>query len=206
MADIVNSRELDQAEAMVEFKKIVALVNENWEKDILSPLTITLGDEFQGLIKELRSALTIIFALEEGLIMLNAKFKLRYVLYEGTIDTPINLKVAYGMMGDGLTHAREALDASKHSDRRFNVTLKEFKQSQVLNNTLFLYQKLVDNWNHKDYNLIVNFVLFEDYKKVAKELGKDRSLMWKRRRSLRIDEYLSIKEIASYLVSNVKEP
>jgi hypothetical protein len=109
MADIIDSRKNDQNELMLKFRNVTEEINKSHKKGILSPMTITLGDEFQGVVKNISAAINLILELEEKLMLNNAGFKLRYVLYEGKIDTPINDKIAYGMLGEGLTKAREAL-------------------------------------------------------------------------------------------------
>ena len=48
MADVIGSRGADQAELMLAFKKVVDQANGTL--DFVSPLTITLGDEFQGVV------------------------------------------------------------------------------------------------------------------------------------------------------------
>src|SRR2546421_13076826 len=96
MADIVESSKMEPGQLMADFKKVVELINEKHVKNILSPLTITLGDEFQGVINGAEAALQVIFNIEEELLKLTKPFKMRYVLVEGKIDTPLNRKNAHG--------------------------------------------------------------------------------------------------------------
>ena len=200
MADIIKSRQTDQKPLMINFNAIVNKVNETNAKQFLSPLTITLGDEFQGIVKTVSDALTVIIKLEEEIISRQAGFKLRYVLVEGTVDTPINHQIAYGMLGEGLSKARRALQESKHGSLRFHIDLLNHTKSEALNNSFLIYQKLLENWNvKKDYDLILAFLNLRDYKQVADKLGKTRSQIWKREKSLKINEYISIKEIIHYI-------
>src|ERR1700679_127228 len=107
MADIINSREADQLLLMNNFGEVVSAINVSNKENLLSPLTITLGDEFQGITKGLKEAISVILNIEENIIITGNTFKLRYVIVEGAIDTPINSSIAYGMLGDGLTRARK---------------------------------------------------------------------------------------------------
>jgi SatD family (SatD) len=90
MADIVASRKREPETLMVEFGAAVRSANRELVDGILSPFTITLGDEFQGVVKTLLDATKTILWLEElrhkG--MLNSE--LRYVVNYGDIATPIN--------------------------------------------------------------------------------------------------------------------
>ena len=68
MCDVVKSRNKDQKQLIKELKQTVLFINRKYSKDILSPLTITLGDEFQGIIKNVESGLSIIIEIEEYII------------------------------------------------------------------------------------------------------------------------------------------
>ena len=195
MADIVGSSETAGNKLMKDFKKVVNQVNQQQQDLLLSPLTITLGDEFQGIVKDLKSGLESIMKIEEALIQLQLDFKLRYVLHYGSIETPINTEIAHGMLGRGLATAREKLEALKsEKDSRFFIETGSPKTDALLNNLLFLYQSVLDSWSPKDFGLISAFWEKKDYKKVAEHFGKVNSLMWKRERSLKLKEYHTIKE------------
>lgn len=200
MADIINSGDKNSKQLMIDFQNVVADVNQKNKSLLLSPLTITLGDEFQGVAKNIKSAISLLFLLQERIIKLGAHFKLRYVIVEGAIDTPINEEVAHGMLGEGLTKARKLLEMSKGDERNYHFDLKKMKKAEALEDSLFLYQNIVDGWNlMRDDDLIVKFIELDDYKKVAEKLDKTRSLMWKRRKSLRIEEYFSVKKVINYI-------
>jgi SatD family (SatD) len=200
MADVVGSRKIDQRKLMNNFKEIVQHINENEKGNFLSPATITLGDEFQSVVRNLPAALSIIFKLEEAIIIKEMEFTLRYVLMEGKIETPINKNIAYGMLGPGLTTARECLDNLKDSKNRFYFKLIDVRRGNALNHAFLALQSLIDDWSmKKDYYIVAQFLLHKDYKQVAVELHKERSLMWKREKSLKLAEYYSIKEVIKFI-------
>ena len=200
MADVVGSSRTDQGQLMKDFMAVVKEINQTDKLAFLSPLTITLGDEFQGILKGLNDAVLVIQHLEETLIRTGKSFKLRYVTVEGAIDTPINREIAYGMLGDGLTRARQYIDLLKKSDQRFFFSLKNQAQKKALNNVFIGLQAIIDDWNpERDYYLVTAFLAYRDYKQVAAALKKERSLMWKRNKNLKIDAYLALKEAAVYI-------
>jgi hypothetical protein len=195
MADIVGSSKVAGNKLMKDFQKVVAEINLEQEALLLSPLTITLGDEFQGIVKDLKTGLETIIKIEEALIKHQQDFKLRYVLHYGIIETPINKEIAHGMLGTGLATARKKLEELKgKKDNRFQIDTGNLKTDILLNNLLFLYQSILDSWSPKDYSLISTFWEKQDYKQVAEHFGKVNSLMWKRERSLKLKEYAVIKE------------
>ena len=120
-------------------------------------------------------------------------FKLRYVLVNGEIETPINRKIAYGMLGEGLTRARETINNQKKSGERFFFLTD--KNASELNSLFILYQSFIDDWKPRDFKIVSDFINLDDYKLVAEKNQKSVSLMWKRRKSLKIKEYKTIKNL-----------
>jgi hypothetical protein len=200
MADIVDSRMQNQIDLISDFKKLVSTINTTQSDKIISPLTITLGDEFQGIIKDLPSAIKIIIALDEFILNAQLNFKLRYVLVQGKIDTPINDKIAYEMLGEGLTVARETLISGKKDKNHYQIAVKNMELSDALNSTFFVLQRIRDDWDpQKDYLIAARFIQNIDYKEIALEVNREKSLIWKRKKSLKIEEYTALKNVLLYL-------
>lgn len=196
MADIVQSHLYDQSDLMQVFRQAVQHVNRQFEAHLLSPLTITLGDEFQGVVRDVSAAVAIIWNLETATFLQKKPFELRYVLHEGPIDTPINRHIAYEMLGLGLTEARAFLNEMKGNSQRFRVNLQQTQASALLNEAFVIYLAIKRGWNpEKDRELLQVFFQNPDYKAAAVGLGKSRSLMWKRAKSLQIDAYHAVKSI-----------
>jgi hypothetical protein len=206
MADIVGSRKQDQKRLLSDFKRVVQSINIAHRKDLVSPLTITLGDEFQGVAKDLSSSIRILFALEEEIVRAGRNFKLRHVLDEGAIETPINRESAHAMMGPGLTQARELLEGSKkNGSRRFIINLKDARTGGKRDLAFGIYSSFIDDWNTtRDFPIVSEFLRRDDYKEVASALGKDRSLIWKRERSLKVKEYKAIKALIEGIAKEYK--
>ena len=201
MADIINSGKKEQKPLMEDFKNLIEEVNEIYKADILSPLTITLGDEFQGVIKNLTTSIQIILTLEENRIHKKLNFKLRYVLNQGEIETPINEKIAYEMLGSGLTEARLKLNDSKYKKFRFNIAIDNVLQRSILNDAFKIFENITDKWSLKnDYELASNFIQFKDYKIVSEKMNKTRSLIWKREKTLHMESYYASKNIIQTII------
>jgi len=194
MADVVGSSSKAAKQLMSDFKESIKWMNKLHRKDIQSPLTITLGDEFQGVVKSPSVAIQIMIALEEHLMTLKKPFKLRYVIYEGKIDTETNKMRAYEMLGPALTNARATLNDMKSTKNRFSVHLLNTGIAHQLNLSLFVLQGIIDRWNPTQQKLAMGF-LKSDYRELAKRLKKDPSSMWRRRKSLMMEEYESLKKL-----------
>ncbi|WP_416865528.1 MAG: SatD family protein [Imperialibacter sp.] len=77
MGDIVGSTSKNGAQLMMDFKKVIEATNKKLSDYILSPLTVTLGDEFQGVMMDLLSCLQAMFYLDELVVSLKQEFKIR---------------------------------------------------------------------------------------------------------------------------------
>ncbi len=196
MADIIKSRSKNSNSLMSNLKETVTAINKKFKRQIKSPLTITLGDEFQGIVTDLKSALEILLYVEEAFVHNQYNFKLRYVIMEGVIDTMINNKRAFEMLGDGLTRARENLALLKDTNKRFFISVDHQIVTEILNDAFTVYQSITDGWKlATDYEIVSNFLIYQDYKKVAEVTNRNRSLMWKREKTLNLGSYHAIKNI-----------
>lgn len=197
MADVVGSHAKDSNELMADFQVLVSYTNKIYSESIESPLTITLGDEFQGIVSSAITGIDIILAMEEYILEEEFDFKLRYVLYEGVIETPVNAEIAHEMLGSGLVNARKRLNEMKKDSSRFYVSTKS---STEINKMMKVTQHFIDGWHPKDRSTVSGFLQGHDYKALAKIHQKDESTLWRRRKSLAIDEYLLCKDLIHYLV------
>ncbi|MEL7105101.1 MAG: SatD family protein [Pseudomonadota bacterium] len=109
MGDLVNSEAFeDTAGLHAAFNAAVARQNAAPRPALLSPLTITLGDEFQGLYRALGPA--TLAARDMRFDLLDRGIDCRFVIGSVRIDTPINPNRAWNMMGPGLSEARDLLN------------------------------------------------------------------------------------------------
>lgn len=203
MADIISSRYIKKEEDfMGQFKALTTLANEQFNRQIISPLTITLGDEFQGIVDSAQTLFELVFFLEEQRIGADYTFQLRYSLVHGEIETEINTQIAYEMYGAGLTQAREGLQQAKDSGQHYYIDLKAAPEAQ-LKLCLELYQSIKSEWKPKEYKIVSAFLKHNDYKDLEKiGLYKTRSGAWKKGKSLRIDEYHTVKRLIFLILKN----
>ncbi len=196
MGDIVRSRAYDAPRLRQEFMRLVSSCNESLEEGILSPYTVTLGDEFQGVARSLRSLLETVFYLEETSFQQGLKFKIRYVGLQGEIDTPINRMKAHGMMGHGLTRARELLLKKGRGKARFRFELSDLRVSRQLNRLFLVIDGIVGRWESKDGPLISDMIANSNNIEVGEKHKKNRTQIWKRRKHLLIEEFRALKDAA----------
>lgn len=122
MGDLVRSERAASIEHLHDrFNAAINHQNTSYQQSLASPLTITLGDEFQGLVMSLASALAIARALRFQL--LSEGIECRFAIGLAEPKTPINPDRAWNMMGPGLARTRSKLDEKRtQSLYRFSVT------------------------------------------------------------------------------------
>lgn len=87
------------------------------ELGLVSPFTVTLGDEFQALFAHAAGLWRCIFRIESLL----RPVRLRYGVGVGAIDTEINRASAIGMDGPAFHRAREAVDSLRQDGGSYRV-------------------------------------------------------------------------------------
>ena len=176
---------------------MIKATNRNFEDELKSPLTITLGDEFQGVPASLNTCLDIIFHLEEALLLLNHPFEMRYVCVSGEINTPINPHIAHGMMGPGLTKARELLTRKSRSRPKYHTLIDE--KDRMRNQLFSALADIQSHWRKDDYKLIYHMINNESDAQIGDTFDKHRTQIWKFRNKYLISAYQNLKEVIFHL-------
>jgi hypothetical protein len=113
IGDIVASRELPaRAQFQRRLKGVLQTLNGR-RKTLVSPYTLTLGDEFQAVYRDAETVFADAFAVLAEIAPVQARFALAV----GEIVTPINPAQAIGMDGPAFHRARSRLEQLK-ADRR----------------------------------------------------------------------------------------
>ena len=196
MGDIVASRAHEAKRLSRSFRRLVAGCNAVLEPEILSPYTITLGDEFQGVARSLEAALRAIFYLEETGLKMGLEYRLRYVLLRGAIETRLNRRVAHGMVGPGLARARAMLTDKRRGRPRFTFDLPDRRLAEQLGGLFTAIDGITARWPREDGSLVCDMLASDSNGDVGAKHGKDRTQVWKRRKNLLITEYKALKRLA----------
>jgi hypothetical protein len=142
IGDIVASRKIrDRASAQ---KKLTAAIRQLNRKNsgLLSPYTITLGDEFQAVYARADH----IFSNIMNILLALYPEQIRFSIGVGTIDTPINKQQAIGMDGPAFYMARQGIEQLKSSGYLFITNGLHAEQQAIVNHSLFLVSHQVSKW------------------------------------------------------------
>lgn len=142
IADVVGSRQLDHREdAQRRLEAVLEELNEDGNQ-LLSPYTITLGDEFQALFSAADRVFPDLLAVMRALHPVG----LRFALAIGALSTPVNPVQAIGMDGQAFYRARDLLERMKKQDLTIAVAGLP-GDDQLLDGALSLLNHHIRKWH-----------------------------------------------------------
>ncbi len=122
IGDMIKSRKVNhRKELQTKLEDVLTKINFDYEKFIESKFLITVGDEFQGLLKPSAPIYQMICSIVESLYPVQVRFGLGL----GGITTPVK-EIALGMDGPAFYAAREALDIAYGKKEHAIVFKSEF--------------------------------------------------------------------------------
>ena len=132
MGDVTSSRDFSARAVQDYLQNAVDHANSGKPSDILSPLTVTLGDEFQGIVRDFRTLCELVFRLQLWRLEQHVPFELHYSLVRGELETDINPDIAHGMLGQALSRARQLVSSKGRSRPRYNVDTGNMTTTLIL--------------------------------------------------------------------------
>ena len=134
IGDMRGSRSAPRrAELQKLMERGLVRINEEFGERLGAGFVITLGDEFQGLLRKPEEAVRVLVALDS---VFGGDIPIRYGLGWGAISTELR-ELAVGMDGPCFHNAREAVERGKRADRW--ATVSGFgEDDEVLNGLLWL--------------------------------------------------------------------
>ena len=200
IGDIIESRHLaNRAQQQEALNQVLDNLNDRYQAHLASRFSLTLGDEFQGLVKVGAPIFQMIDELRLALPDLN----LRFGLGLGEILTSINPALSLGADGPAYWRAREAIQQvhQLHHYETVHVYLVTGQEDQdaTLNHSLALSEFVRSSWiqsQMETFRTILDLGYYQsrfDQKRVASALGLSSSAFAKRMKSSGIKLYLDVK-------------
>lgn len=177
IGDIVASRDVDnriklQRRLSEAIHKVNAVSN-----SLLSPYTITLGDECQAVLRNAEGLFRDIFTVRKKI----HPSKIRFSIGIGGVATSINPDMAIGMDGEAFYAAREGLDELKKSKGMLSVRGLKCRSAALLEETLSLVSWLSSDWEKNRLGVLLGFIQEQPAAQIAKELGISRQAVYQNR-------------------------
>lgn len=156
IADVISSKKIVERDKFQEIlADILQKINEQFSQNIISNLTITLGDEFQGLVNDTMAALLIVDLIHLELRLktkaeINSEIILRWGIGIGEMSTPIlNQQQSIGSDGPAYWFARKAIE-DIHQRNDYGKTnekiVTNFGQDERINSTIRLQNVIRNQW------------------------------------------------------------
>ncbi len=145
IGDVRGSRQAaDRASVQERLEKGLQQVNQENEAALAASFAITLGDEFQGLLRQAEAAMAVLVSMEIAL----PGIPIRYGLGWGGLSTHLR-EQAIGMDGPCFHAARLALDRGKKANRWVTASGFGEEEDGILNGLFGLLGGVRSRWKRK---------------------------------------------------------
>ena len=200
IGDLIGSKELGDKERN-RYQTILSeetnRIN-NESSSIISPLTITLGDEFQAVYKDLSALMADSWSILAAMHPVGVRFSIGV----GQIYTPINSDQALGMDGPAFHAARDGMDEIKESGRIYNISPGSPDDQpeaalvlvSLVNYSLQFLSNEIKQWKKTRLQILVMLQNGLPVKKIADEIGISESAVYKNREEGDLSLALRLKE------------
>jgi hypothetical protein len=209
IGDMINSRKLNnRMEVQNRLQTLLSDINGMYSEDIESNFLITLGDEFQGLLKSPNHILSIIDYLQFKL----HPIKIRFGIGIGTITTKINKSMALGADGPAYHYARDMINQIKTIENSKlsgsnNIMFYSDNQSNIfklINTNLQLCTLIENTWTEKQRVLLEKILLEnKNQTEAAKELHITQSSVQRRLKASGYFDYIRAKETITSILNEI---
>ncbi len=212
IGDMVASRAIgERAEVQRRLERALQEVNEVYAADIASRFMITLGDEFQGLLRAGAQTPELIERIERAMYPVRVRFGLGV----GAITTEIDAEKPLGADGPAYYGARHAIEALKASERKrmepratARIEITGYPDVAEVVNTLFaLNTALKSRWAQRQREVIAAYIeCGGTQSEVAQRLGIHQSNVQKALAHASFYTYQKALRALSQLLSGVGGP
>lgn len=187
MGDLVSSEHTPSVLHLHQiFNAVIDDTNREEQLKLVSPLTITLGDEFQGLCANLSDGMKILRKLRAKMLLKNVEC--RFVLGVIGLETPVNKNRAWNMMGPGLANSRKRL-ADKRDSNAYRFVLPDQSIVEILMESVgAAISDIESGWTDRQRDTILSST-HESVVKLAKRLEMSPATYYKVRRAGNFDLY-----------------
>ncbi len=177
IGDIKGSRKLkNRGDFQKKLGNILEKINQSYGEDMAADFTITLGDEFQGLMTGGDHVLDVILQIKAAVLPEGIRFGVGI----GEMSTAIIPSMALGADGPAYYMARRAIEYAKETERRNKWAETDMvmecegggRDIEVLNQMLCLMYSMESMWSEKQKRTIWDMLLHRDgQKKAAERMG-----------------------------------
>lgn len=187
IGDIKDSKKIEnRSQAQEKLNGVLKYLNENYYADISAKFIITLGDEFQGLLKSTEHLLDIIKYIQREMYPIRLRFGIGF----GETNTDFYYEFAIGTDGPAYYAAREMIEQLREQEKRLKrqasdiqisiYNTEKFEITEI--NTMLALMKIIeDGWSEKQRLTIWDMTQNGgSQKECAKRMGTTQSTVARR--------------------------
>lgn len=202
IGDVCGSRKMAQDaryEGQLYLKSAIIQINEKKAEILEAPFMITRGDEFQGVLPDLKNAFEVMLEFERLLFPL----QIRYGIGAGTIQR-MGSNLPVEMDGPAFHRASESLSLLKK--KKQIICCKTDDQTfDLLINTIFsLMNAIKGKWNVLTFNRYWKYKEFGTLEKVAMDEKVSAQAVWDSMHNMRVMEILEAEHNLLLYLSALK--
>ena len=214
IGDIIKSRSIpDRQKTQEGLAMVLQQVNQRYAGVLASRFTITLGDEFQGVLKEADGFLRILDEITFAL----KPIKLRFGIGVGELTTRLDPLTSIGADGPAYWKAREAIEFIHTNNDYGRASIHLCAQEDdilvdLINQIMKLTALQVSGWRDSQsdvYKLIMNEGIVNpdeiNHQAIAEKLGIQTSSLTRRFESSGIKRYMSAHREAEFALERINK-
>ncbi|AGM98799.1 DNA-binding protein [Streptococcus iniae] len=212
IGDFIDSKQVDNRYDFQEkFKRCLSKINAKYQNEIVSKFSITLGDEFQGLLKSDAD----IFHIIDDISYMMSPHQIRYGIGFGKIITAINPEISIGADGPAYWNAREAINhvhqKNDYGQTKLFVQAPDDVVNLLINSLLSAGEAIKSNWRASQEEVFESILELNTYREtfdqkvLAEKLGLTASTLSKRLKSSNVKIYLRTRMAAKTLLNKIEE-
>lgn len=187
IGDIKESKKIiNRYEVQEKLKEILVKVNFVYQADIAANFLITLGDEFQGILKKSENVLEIIKYIQREMYPIRVRFGVGV----GEISTKIDKKAAIGADGPAFYAARDMIGFLHEQEKQLknqsaDIQISFYDQASFdiiqINTMLSLIKVIEDSWTEKQRYTIWDMMINRGSQEMcAQRMGTTQSTIARR--------------------------
>ncbi|MEJ2055088.1 MAG: SatD family protein [Calditrichaceae bacterium] len=168
IGDIIASKEIsNRLNFQKKFTDVLVKPNRTFHNSMISPLTLTIGDEFQAVLWEAAYMFNIMGMIERDI----PSVALRYGVGLGTIDTEINSESAIGMDGPAFHFARTAVEIARKEGKIFHFGCDDDVVTERINVMLGWLDITLKKWTPQRKEIFYQYNEKKTQKEIARMMG-----------------------------------
>jgi|SRR5680860_569439 len=168
IGDIVNSKKIpNRQEIQVLFASVLNGINMEFYNDIASNFTITLGDEFQGLISKPSLSYEIIKIIKQKM----SPIELVFGVGIGEMKTAIRRDISIGSDGPAYHYARNMVEKAKKKRPSIRYC-SDTTSDELINGLLYFTESCINSRTVKQVEAVKLYHELKSQKEVAERLNR----------------------------------